>query len=1149
MVLLLMAASQGGFSIGSVAWTTAYFAVILGVFLWYKTTPLIPVKSLLPFMGILSLSCICMGWPALKLHFNWISFVTDDYVNYCLAADRFKHFAFYRFPKVDELTGLDYTQYFWFMHVPAQVRFGAEHQIAWLSVLTGLRTLQVFMPVILAFGLVQITAICALVLHKGRFRKHAQFTGLFLAISPMFVFSSVYQLIAQVGGLGLMITLVTFLTANLRGRSRIKLVLAAVPVSLVSAALAMFYPEVSPFAAITVVIYFFCDWYKTKAFPAARVVLLQYVLILFIIILRYNVISYIYSLSNQVVGGLRQTDLALSLFPFFLIPSGIAALFGLQPMNADVPEPWGSCVIILGGLLFFFIIILCFKNVTKAVPYIILLAVEAAVALSLFRSGNDFGTYKIAMYLQPVLMAALAALFLGIPWRRLSWVLLAALAACMLFIDFGFMQSSMGKSGTIVAEVENVSAALVAPPVGPKKTDYWMSSIDNMIAAKLAAQVYRGGYLKFPSRDLFPVSAYLIQADWPLMQWYPHRDVYAKAKDLMAMRNQDLYTPGSVFGSDFSEPKASRNPTHYLSLTSDRNLFNKMHPDGKTNEDFFVVSPVADLRNFIIFVHSSLGSHYYLGDRRNISFYQQEDDYYSSDLKMNAMGRFFLLRVEHPSKQVYLRLAATKTLMAADRKMWSSSALVKGVNDVSIAFSGYGAANLFVGPVTPVKVGDAYYIAIDMGEVPRAFPSYRGGFKALYNQNIPLDYRWLISYGRDISALSPEEYEALVRPTELKNFPSDIVKAKGLEFSGIYEDGWLSPDSHYVLGESHPGDVIRMRLQVPEVIFSKTSVGEARISVNHKKPVIIPLTANDFDWLLPIQTPSKKTDLCVSFSLQGILKHPDDRVVSAKLESIKILSISKVDFTTTGPRPPTNGIDLDGWCESKAVFDMPISEQSNGVVLRINYPGWWNAPLTSTVSISVDSELPHIYTLQQGINTITVPALPGVCARRVYLQSNQLLSLPKPDARQRVFCLMTAESNDLRYWKSAFKDLPFVLGAKVNYSNEGAIRPPTQGVKSDGWAEKEITFALPVSRDSNLISLELFYPGWAHIPQVNHLSISVDGEKSIMYDIQSGPNLIQLHEPIGFSSHTITVKADKTFIMPSPDNRECAYRLISVQSN
>jgi len=550
-------------------------------------------------------------------------------------------------------------------------------------------------------------------------------------------------------------------------------------------------------------------------------------------------------------------------------------------------------------------------------------------------------------------------------------------------------------------------------------------------------------------------------------------------------------------------------------------------------------------------VHSSLGSHYYLGDRKNISFYQQEYDYFDQSKFTNAMGRFFLLRIENPSPEVYIRLAVSKTLMAKDRKAWSSEAIVRGEKDVPISFTGSGAANIYVGPIKPVKVGDAYYIALDMGEGARAFPSHRAGLKALYNQDIPLDYRWLISYGRDISVISPEEFQALERPVYLENFPKDIVNAKGLEFSGIYEDGWISPESHFVFGQSHSGDVVRMRFEITKGLVGGNALGDAKVSVNGSSPLVLPVAPGTYDWLIPIKNPNSKTDVRVSFSFKGILPTEDNRLVSAKLESIKLISISKVDLATEkAPRPPTNGIDSDGWCENQAVFDMPVNASAKGVVLTIDYPGWWNVPAASVVKVQLDDFSPQVFTLKQGRNRLIVSGPAGASMRRVHLEADPHLILHLPDGRQRFFCLLFSESYDELYTYNSTLDTHISAGMKVDYVTTGASRPPTEGVNSDGWAKRKVTITLPVTRNSDSITFDIDYPGWRDVPKENRLKITIDDEKPITYYLQQGSNRIQMSAPVGFRVRNITLEADKTFIMPDKlDQRECSYRLVSVQSN
>jgi hypothetical protein len=1150
-VLALMVANQAGFPIQACAKYVTGLLLILASCLYLKARPKLPFKALLPYFFIFSASLIWISWPSLKLHFNWLSFVTDDYVNYCLSADRFKQFGFYRVPLIEELRGSDYTQHFWFMHAIALIRFGAEHQLAWVSSLTGLRTLQIFMPTIIALGLVQLSSVAGLVLYKGHFRRYALIATLLLALSPLYVYSLVYQRIAQVGGLGMMLGLVALMTARFKTKSRLTVLRISLPTALIASALAMFYPEVSPFAAISIFLFFFLEWFQTRTFPSARAVLLQYVLVLFFILLRFNVISYIYGFFNQLESGLGKNDLALSLFPFFLIPSGIPALLGIQDMAADIADPWGS---ILFFLAVFFLILVLFKSIrqiARGFPIAVLFVVQGAVAFTLFRSGNDFGTYKMAMFMQPALMAVLASVLIETKPRIVGYAGFMLLSVLMITTDIGFTQSSAGKTGTILAEVQNASAVLSKTTQQPKPTDYWFSGIDNMIAAKLATSIYQGGYVRFPSRDPFPVSHYIIDADWPLMQWYPHKDVYFYEHKLFTELDHETATPRSVFGTDFSELKLARKPTHYLNLTSERNLFNKMHPDGKTKDDFFVVTPVSDAKNTLIFIHSSLGSHYYFGDRRNISFYQQERDYYDAEGMMNGIGRFLLLRVENPTPEVYLRLAATKTLMSADHKAWSTQASVKATHTLPIPLFGSGAANVFVGPIKPVKVGDGFYIALDMGEEASPFTSTRTGLKALYNYSIPLDYRWLVGYGRDISVISPVEYESISRPTSLENFPAEIVKAQGLEFSGIYEDGWTSPESKIVLGNSNSGDVIRLRLQVPKDLQFSHSVGELKISVTGSDPIVIPVGVGDFDWLMPISNPGIKTDLRLSFSNSARLAKGDDRVVSAKIESIKILTISKVDFThTDSPKPPTIGIDPDGWCEEECFFDMPVSSSAKGVILTLDYPGWWNVPPDTDLKINLDNAAPQIFHIKQGRNTLSVVATPGASVRRVHIKASQIVTLPKPDSRARAFCLVSAESNDERALSERMGGHTAALYKKIDYAKEGSLRPPSEGINSDGWSSKRVVISLPVLRDSNSVTLKMEYPGWTGLPAENAIAIRVDGGKPYYTHLKTGMNMVTLPEPIGFTSRTIVIEANKTFIMPGTgDGRECAYRLIEVSTN
>ena len=106
------------------------------------------------------------------------------------------------------------------MHVPGLMRFGSEIVLAWISALTGVKALGIFMPVIVGLGLIQISSTAALVLHRGRWRRRALITTALLAASPLFMLGTLYQLIAQVGGLALVLAATAFLTQRLPSTRR-----------------------------------------------------------------------------------------------------------------------------------------------------------------------------------------------------------------------------------------------------------------------------------------------------------------------------------------------------------------------------------------------------------------------------------------------------------------------------------------------------------------------------------------------------------------------------------------------------------------------------------------------------------------------------------------------------------------------------------------------------------------------------------------------------------------------------------------------------------------------------------------------------------------------------------------------------------------
>ncbi|MBL9200558.1 MAG: hypothetical protein JNL39_08630 [Opitutaceae bacterium] len=1009
-VLAIMVLNQAGLPVRAFAWPLllGLAAVSAAVFLWRR--PALPLRALWPFFAVAVLSLLWTGWPMARFGFGWLSYVNDDYVNYCLAAERFKDFAFWRVPTTEELAGRDIAQYYWFMHVPGLMRFGSEIVLAWVSALTGVKSLGIFMPVIIGLGLIQLFATAALVLHRGRWRRRALFAMALLAASPLFMLGSLYQLIAQVGGLALMLAATAVLTSRMPAR-RWRVVPHIVALSLLGAALAVYYPEVSAFSVLTLLAVGAVDYLRTRQFPAVRGTLLVYSVVGVIVLLRYNLLAYVFTIMLQMGSGFRSVDLSLSLFPYFMIPTGLANLFGLMPLSLNFAQPWTTVSIVTGLAALVTALVVGARQVLGAVPFGALLLAQFVLALRLMTSGNDFGLYKLAMFMQPALAAALACVLLRLPWSRfLAPLGVLVAAACCAPTALHYTRASLGEKAGGITEAKFASVLGTQPPPIPPGTRL-LADINNLVAAKVAAFHLRGTDLRFLSRDYYQQIApieYERLGDTALAM-HPRFDDLERTRPMLEQRDLDGIRSHNLFYTSFRAPFLghAKNDPHdgYLILDESLGLFNKLRIEpGAPAKSFFKFLPAAEARNHLVFVHTGRGNHYYLGDRNRIAIFQQEADPYTPRQDITGLGRFILMRAEQPDQEFYLRISASKTFMGRGHTSWSSNSRVLGEKELPLAFPGHGAVNRIVGPVRPVIRDGAAYLAIDFNETPVQFPYERSGLEALYNTVVPLDSRKLVAYGRDISALSAAQLAALPRPTKLTQFPDDLLFARGLEFAGIYEDGWLSPESEFTLGGG-PGAWVRVRGFVPELPGNPLGRGTLTVTAAGKK-FEVPAAVGSFDWLLPAGSADHLARLNLRFSSTAPLPNRDDRPVGAKLEWLEVfpsLPTHTFEFgKTTAARLASTGIDQDGWFARAATVQLPPFATEHDVILTLEFPSWSSAKeMALTAHWPGATPASRVTLKPEGLSTLRVRLPASAASRTLRIEAADDFQLVAPDTRRR----------------------------------------------------------------------------------------------------------------------------------------------------
>ena len=1026
VVLTVMVLNQAGLPIRDFARPLALGLGLASAGIWFWRRPTVPWRAVAPFLAIAFASLLWTGWPMLRFGFGWLSYVNDDFVNYCFAAERFKDFGFWRVPTMEELAGRDVAQYYWFMHVPGLMRFGSEITLSWVSALTGIKALGIFMPVIVGLGLIQLCSTAALALHKGRWRRRALATMAVLAASPLFMLGTLYQLIAQVGGMGLLLAVTAVLTGRLPG-SRRRLLPHVLALAILGSAIAVFYPEVTAFAVMTAGLAAGIEAWRKRAFPTLSVSLVLYGIVGVVVLLRYNVLSYVFTIMLQMGSGFRSVDLSLSLFPYFMIPTGLANLFGLMPLALNFAEPFTSLTIVAGLIALLVALGFAVRESLRPAPLALLLLVQFLLAVRLMTSGNDFGLYKIAMFMQPALAGALACALLKLPSVRWTapLAILTGAALCAPTALF-YTRASQGEKAGGITEAKFASILGTTPPAVPPKTRL-LADISNLVAAKVAACELRGTDLRFLSRDYYQQIApieYEKLGD-TLIAFHPHFQDLLRTRAMLEARDDRTIRVHTVFQGtpaqtsfrapalDFGKGDAT---DAYVTLDESLGLFNKLGlppPTGRP-ASFFKILPAAAARNHLVFVHSGRGNHYYLGDRQRIAMYQPETDPFTRTQDITGLGRFMLLRVEQPDREIYLRVLASKTFMRGAHTAWSPGSHVIGENDVPLAFRGNGAVNRIIGPIRPIYRDGAAYVAIDLNEIPVQFPYKRSRLESLYNTVVPLDSRKLVAYGRDISALSAAEVAALPRPNRLTRFPEDLLFARGLEYAGIYEDGWLSPESEFILGGGGPGAWVRLRGFVPSNLPG-SPIGTGRLKVALPGgPVELPATVGSFDWLLPVGAADNLARVGLSFTATSILPDGDDRPVGGKLEWLEVyptLPTHTFEFgRPTSARLACTGIDQDGWFARRATIQLPPFDRPHDIVLTLEYPGWSDVKQMTLRTHWPGRAEPVETTLIPGGPVLTrVRLAPSATPRTLELETAGDFPLAAPDPRRRAGRLVQLE--------------------------------------------------------------------------------------------------------------------------------------------
>ena len=851
---------------------------LMAVVLLAINRPIFPVKRLLPYLGVLVGALILAGRPMFNYGFDWLSFSNDDMANYCLAAQRFLNHGFFDQPNLNDLaSGKDYSLAYWFMHAAGGVRSGSELMLAVVWAFSGLNAHQIFMPVIMALHLALIAGTGAMVAGVGKAGRKPMIAMGLLSLSPLTSLGALYQLIGQVGGLALLMAAVTLMYRPSYPKNAFRLVRGSVPATLIFASIFVWYPEVLPFFGLGWILhtFFMLTIRKQNAWPILKPALIVGVLVL--VVLNKYVIAAVTFMLAQASGGMQSADVGSVLFPYFLVPSGIAAFWGLIPIAGDIGEPFVSLSIAVGLALFYWLgRYVLPEQIKRTDAPVSVLLVMMAIGLLLFYRNNDFGLFKLAMFAQPFLIGVLAIEFGRISWShtsRYAKIALPILLMPLAISQYGYVGKSTGEEFGGLNEIPYASALKVNQQFedifkkiskSADSSSVLVLDTSNTVLAKFQALYTNGASAFFPSRDFY-------------------RGIFSFGKNQEHIEMSNLanqYYSSDAGKNGFDALKIDLMPKGeitYIYPGVNLEIFNR-YSQSNEKEKYFVFEKSP--KNRLQFIHSKLGNHYYLGDRKVTAFYQLENDPMFPGQKFSSLGRHLLFQAVNPSNQPRVIMELTSTVA----KQFGSELPMPSVENSSINFVGRGSGRVFSEPFTPSKIDGAAYVSIDMGRDGMQFPSATKGLMLLYGRWIPADQRRITVFGRDISLISEEQYQAIQPPAALKNFPADLAD-KNLEYSGIYEDGWISEKSFYVLSPSSNSKFIIVTGSVPQIADPYFST-ILRLGVNGKEIGSQRLGLGNFEFKVPVTALEPKQRIELTFSKYQTLPGADGRIAPAKINFI-----------------------------------------------------------------------------------------------------------------------------------------------------------------------------------------------------------------------------------------------------------------------
>jgi hypothetical protein len=790
-VIPLFVVSNAGISMRVGAppvWLVLLAGSLLALAVWRPRPP----AAAAPVVGVALVGALLVGRPMFQFGFDWIANANGDMAHYVLSATQLLNHGLQT--PVDFRALADNRGF----ATSAQeltlrgLRPGTNITLASLAAISGRQPAGLYMPMSIAIMMGSVCAAGALAMQASRRWWAASVAGVLLIVSPLAAYGVLQELLPQDWGLGLAASLFAWLMRPEIHRSRRPELRDIAVISLLAAALFLVAYEVAAALLIGYGLYVLLLLCR-REISLRAVVPLWSVPVLATVIAANTFLSKAvdYLIHYVLRFGTTAGSSGISLFGYAVVPPAIPGAAGLRSLFAAPSTPNMTFFIVTAAAFFVGLVVVAVVTALKGAAASTILLGSLIVGIMLAKNGNEFGLFKLYMYVQPFVAATLALSLSYLRDRRLAAPFVGVIGLLVIG-QVPIFNAYVSQSRNPV-DLRHASAFDLLPYFRQSVSEARapvVVNVDNFALGRLEAAAVGNRRVYFIGRNLF---------DLP---WLDHS---------VTIRSQEGVRRLTFSENADASRVLSRGSCLLIVPSGSQVIYNRqLFPEGSPG---LAVSRCRDTKNVLAFIVSSLGQAATLpDDPRAVSFWQLEEDPFFEGQTFAGAGRYALFQILNGSSTVRVALNFTTTPLGSRRAQMLPAASVEGSERVRFPVVGSGSARVFSPPLRPRIIDGRPYIVLDMGRRGRLPDVPRPGLAGLWGKSVILDPRALTSYVRDVSLVAEDEYRKVTPPMAIRSIPADLANPN-LEYSGIYEDGLIGRVSYARLAGGPQGR-LRARVEV-----------------------------------------------------------------------------------------------------------------------------------------------------------------------------------------------------------------------------------------------------------------------------------------------------------------------------------------------